>query len=60
MITTKWDDEEWRNKALDDVWPTLRKIAIDNAVAEPGALSNKVAVLAEVDQPHILGVYLLV
>jgi len=36
------------------VWPTLLKIAIDNAVAEPAALSGKVAVPAEVDQPHIL------
>ena len=54
MITMK-DDEEWRNKALDDVWSTLLKIAYDNAVAEPAALSNRVAVLAEVDQPRILG-----
>jgi len=55
MIAAKWDDEEGRNKALDDVWSTLLKIALDNTVSEPAALSGKVAVLAEVDQLRVLG-----
>jgi len=55
MIAAKWDDEEGCNEVLDYVWPTLLKIAIDNAVAESAALSGKVAVLAEVDQLRILG-----
>lgn len=44
-IAAQWDDEELRNKALDELWPTLPKIAIDNAVAEPAALAGKVAVV---------------
>ena len=44
-IAAKWDDEVWREKVLADVWPTLPKIAIDHAVAEPAALEGKVAVV---------------
>ncbi|KAH9929556.1 mannose-1-phosphate guanylyltransferase [Epithele typhae] len=34
-----------RQSVLDEVWPTLEKIAIDNAVAEPAAMDRKVAVV---------------
>lgn len=44
-IAAQWDDEQSREKALDQVWSTLPKIAIDNAVAEPAALAGKVAVV---------------
>ena len=40
-----WDDEERRNKILEEVWPGLEKIAIDHAVAEPAALEGRVAVV---------------
>ncbi|KZS93389.1 mannose-1-phosphate guanylyltransferase [Sistotremastrum niveocremeum HHB9708] len=45
QIASKWDDPVLREKALDEVWPTLEKIAIDNAVAEPAALAGRVAVI---------------
>ncbi|KAF8575445.1 mannose-1-phosphate guanylyltransferase [Ramaria rubella] len=44
-IAAQWDDEQLREKTLDEVWPTLPKIAIDNAVAEPAAIAGKVAVV---------------
>lgn len=44
-IAKVWDDEEARNIALQEVWPTLDKVAIDNAIAEPAALEEKVAVI---------------
>jgi len=43
-IANAWDSAE-RDKILAEVWPKLPKIAIDNAVAEPAALSGKVAVI---------------
>ncbi|KAI0065747.1 mannose-1-phosphate guanylyltransferase [Artomyces pyxidatus] len=44
-IAAVWDDEPLRQKVLDEVWPGLEKIAIDNAVAEPAALEGRVAVV---------------
>ncbi|KZV82856.1 hypothetical protein EXIGLDRAFT_729246 [Exidia glandulosa HHB12029] len=45
-IADSWDsDEATRDKVLDAIWPTLPKIAIDHAVAEPAALAGKVAVV---------------
>lgn len=44
-IAKVWDDEKARQQAFDDVWPSLPKIAIDNAVAEPAAAAGKVAVV---------------
>lgn len=44
-IAACWDDEGLRQTALNEIWPSLEKIAIDNAVAEPAALSGKVAVI---------------
>ncbi|EKM53708.1 uncharacterized protein PHACADRAFT_260195 [Phanerochaete carnosa HHB-10118-sp] len=44
-IAAAWDDESLRQKVLDDIWPSLEKIAIDNAVAEPAAMDRRVAVV---------------
>lgn len=44
-IGEAWDDPVSREKVLAEVWPTLEKIPIDNAVAEPAAADNKVAVV---------------
>ena len=44
-IALAWDDEATRQAVLDEVWPGLEKIAIDNAVAEPAAMDRKVAVV---------------
>lgn len=44
-IAAAWDEETAREKALSEIWPTLPKIAIDHAVAEPAALEGKVAVI---------------
>ncbi|KAI0058038.1 mannose-1-phosphate guanylyltransferase [Artomyces pyxidatus] len=44
-IAAVWDDETARQKVLEEVWPGLEKIAIDNAVAEPAALEGRVAVV---------------
>ncbi|GBE81480.1 mannose-1-phosphate guanylyltransferase [Sparassis latifolia] len=44
-IAASWDDEKLRQGVLDEVWPGLEKIAIDNAVAEPAAMDRRVAVV---------------
>lgn len=44
-IADVWDDEEKRQTVLDEIWPELEKIPIDNAVAEPGAAEGRVAVV---------------
>lgn len=44
-IADVWENEDARTRALADIWPTLPKIAIDNAVAEPAAAEGKVAVI---------------
>jgi mannose-1-phosphate guanylyltransferase len=43
-IAQSWDDDS-RQQVLDQVWPGLEKIAIDNAVAEPAAMAGRVAVV---------------
>ncbi|THH14805.1 hypothetical protein EW146_g5584 [Bondarzewia mesenterica] len=44
-VAAAWDDEFIRTKTLDEVWPTLEKIAIDHAVAEPASMEGRVAVV---------------
>ncbi|KOS20700.1 Mannose-1-phosphate guanylyltransferase RfbM [Escovopsis weberi] len=44
-IAAVWEDEAKRARALEELWPTLEKIAIDHAVAEPAAAQGKVAVV---------------
>ncbi|KAG9316200.1 nucleotide-diphospho-sugar transferase [Chiua virens] len=44
-IASVWTDEPRRRATLAEVWPTLEKIPIDNAVAEPAAAEGKVAVV---------------
>jgi mannose-1-phosphate guanylyltransferase len=44
-IADVWDDASKRESVLDEVWSTLPKIAIDNAVAEPAAVAGRVAVV---------------
>ncbi|KAJ8076932.1 hypothetical protein AAF712_000512 [Marasmius tenuissimus] len=44
-IAKVWDDDTRRDAVLAQVWPTLEKIPIDNAVAEPAAAEGRVAVV---------------
>ncbi|CEJ89929.1 Putative Mannose-1-phosphate guanylyltransferase (GDP) [[Torrubiella] hemipterigena] len=44
-IAAVWDDESARGAVLEEVWPQLETIAIDNAIAEPAAADGKVAVI---------------
>ncbi|TFK53854.1 hypothetical protein OE88DRAFT_1642537 [Heliocybe sulcata] len=44
-IAAAWHDETLRQKVLDEVWPGLEKIPIDNAVAEPASMEGRVAVV---------------
>jgi mannose-1-phosphate guanylyltransferase len=44
-IAADWDDEPKRQALLNEIWPELEKIPIDNAVAEPAAAEGKVAVV---------------
>ncbi|KAJ7072561.1 nucleotide-diphospho-sugar transferase [Mycena amicta] len=44
-IAEVWDDEPKRKAVLDDIWPGLEKIPIDNAIAEPAASTGRVAVV---------------
>jgi mannose-1-phosphate guanylyltransferase len=44
-IANAWDNETERNAVLSEVWPSLEKIPIDNAVAEPAAVEGRVAVV---------------
>jgi mannose-1-phosphate guanylyltransferase len=43
-LAAAWDTPR-RPEALDTVWPTLEKVAIDYAVAEPAAAAGRVAVV---------------
>ncbi|KAJ7497041.1 nucleotide-diphospho-sugar transferase [Mycena latifolia] len=45
QIAEVWDDEAKRKLVLDQIWPGLEKIPIDNAIAEPAALTGRVAVV---------------
>lgn len=51
-IADVWEDEQERLRVFADIWPTLPKIAIDHAVAEPAAQVGKVAVI-----PATFGLY---
>lgn len=43
-IAKAWDTDQ-RQQVLDEVWPTLTKIAIDHAIAEPVSLEGGMAVV---------------
>jgi mannose-1-phosphate guanylyltransferase len=43
-IAQMWDTDE-RQAVLDDVWPSLTRIAIDHAIAEPVSLEGGMAVV---------------
>lgn len=44
-IAAVWDDPAQRKTVLAEIWPTLTKIAIDHAIAEPVAAAGGVAVV---------------
>jgi mannose-1-phosphate guanylyltransferase len=44
-LAESWDDPATRGPAVDRIWPALKKIAIDYAVAEPAAADGKLAVI---------------
>ncbi|GAA2988469.1 mannose-1-phosphate guanylyltransferase [Microbacterium terrae] len=44
-LAEAWDDRELRGPAVDRIWPTLKKIAIDYTVAEPAAAKGRLAVI---------------
>ncbi|KAG6897720.1 hypothetical protein C0992_011930 [Termitomyces sp. T32_za158] len=44
-IAAVWDDEAARQTVLNQIWDSLEKIPIDNAVAEPAAAGGRVAVV---------------
>ncbi|MDZ8171006.1 mannose-1-phosphate guanylyltransferase [Microbacterium xanthum] len=44
-LAEAWDDRERRGPVVDRVWPSLPKIAIDYAVAEPAAANGRLAVI---------------
>ncbi|MRG60511.1 mannose-1-phosphate guanylyltransferase [Agromyces sp. CFH 90414] len=44
-LAAAWDDPTTRGPAVDRIWPTLEKIAIDYAVAEPAAAAGRLAVV---------------
>lgn len=44
-LAAAWDDRELRGPAVDRIWPGLKKIAIDYAVAEPAAEKGRLAVI---------------
>jgi mannose-1-phosphate guanylyltransferase len=44
-LAEAWDDRDRRGPVVDRVWPTLTKIAVDYAVAEPAAEKGRLAVI---------------
>jgi mannose-1-phosphate guanylyltransferase len=44
-LAAAWDDPATRGPAVDRIWPTLEKIAIDYSVAEPAAAAGRLAVI---------------
>ncbi|MGZ0711480.1 mannose-1-phosphate guanylyltransferase (plasmid) [Coraliomargarita sp. W4R53] len=44
-LAEAWDDREARGPAVDRIWPTIKKIAIDYSVAEPAAAKGLLAVI---------------
>lgn len=53
-IADVWEDDELRPKALAEIWPTLPKIAIDHAVAEPASQIGQVAVIPATFGMHLM------
>jgi mannose-1-phosphate guanylyltransferase len=44
-LAEAWDDPAARGPAVDRIWPTLTKVAIDYSVAEPAAAAGRLAVV---------------
>ncbi len=44
-LAAAWDEPATRGPAVDRIWPGLKKIAIDYAVAEPAAAAGRLAVV---------------
>ncbi|MET0976752.1 MAG: mannose-1-phosphate guanylyltransferase [Leifsonia sp.] len=44
-LAAAWDDPITRGPAVDRIWPTLERIAIDYSVAEPAATAGRLAVV---------------
>ncbi|MEV8266741.1 mannose-1-phosphate guanylyltransferase [Microbacterium sp. NPDC076911] len=44
-LAAAWDDRDTRGPAVDRIWPTIKKIAIDYSVAEPAAAKGRLAVI---------------
>jgi mannose-1-phosphate guanylyltransferase len=44
-LAEAWDDRDARGPVVDRVWPSITKIAIDYAVAEPAAAKGRLAVI---------------
>ena len=44
-LAEAWDDHDRRGVVVDRVWPTIPKVAIDYAVAEPAAAAGDVAMI---------------
>lgn len=44
-LAEAWDDRDRRGPAVDRIWPRLKKIAIDYAVAEPAAERGRLAMI---------------
>ncbi|MGH1523687.1 mannose-1-phosphate guanylyltransferase [Leifsonia sp. L25] len=44
-LAEAWDDPATRGPAVDRIWPSLEKIAIDYSVAEPAAAAGRLAVI---------------
>lgn len=53
-IASAWDSDQ-RKSVLDRVWPTLTKIAIDYALAEPAAKAGQVAMVPAQFEWHDVG-----
>ena len=53
-IAEAWDTPA-RSLVMGDIWPKLKKIAIDYAIAEPAALKNLVAVVPAEFEWHDVG-----
>lgn len=44
-LAAAWDDPATRGPAVDRIWPSLEKIAIDYSVAEPAARQDRLVVI---------------
>jgi mannose-1-phosphate guanylyltransferase len=44
-LAEAWDDHDRRGPVVDRVWPSIPKVAIDYAVAEPAAEKGRLAVI---------------